>query len=434
VTVLDAPSGTARLLLGVDAEPMPLPRHLAVHGRLPGADQPRRRDHPLLAAVEGSGLTGRGGAAFPLTAKMRTVAATRGRGIVVVNAAESEPASGKDHHLVTRVPHLVLDGAHAAAEAVGASEVVVWLHRGDPRMVEVLENAIAERRDHGDLPRPTRLALGPDRYVAGDSSALVHHLSGGPALPRTTRKRTAEKGVRGRPTLVANAETCAHLALIARHGADWFRSVGTADEPGTMLATVRGAVARPGVVEVPVGSPLSVLVDVAGGATAPVAAFLVGGYGGTWLPGTEIGTAQLSRASMSALGADLGVGLVVVLPQTQCPVEETSRLLGWLAAESTGQCGPCINGLPAIAERFAAVADGRGGPDAYEKLRRWAGLVTGRGACSHPDGAARLLLSALRVFEVHVEEHARQGRCGVSGPPLPLPVPAPAHRSTEVWR
>ena len=283
----------------------------------------------------------------------------RGRPVVVVNGAESEPAADKDHLLLSRAPHLVLDGAEAAAEALGAREVVVWTHRGDGVTGERLAAAVAERPGR----RRPRVVAGPDRYVAGEASAVVHHLSGGPALPTMSPYRTAERGVRGRPTLLANAETFAHLALVARHGAGWFRSAGTPDEPGTMLATVRGAVRDPGVVEVPVGLPLAALLARAGGPTGAVGCFLIGGYGGSWLPAQAAEAAAVSRSSMAAHGADLGVGLVVALPADRCPVAETARLLGWLASESTGQCGPCINGLPAIAAGFLDLASGRGGVD-----------------------------------------------------------------------
>lgn len=418
-----------RLLHGIRADrPLSLAEHLAVHGGLPHAGD-------LVDAVAQAGLTGRGGAAFPLATKMRTVATTRGRAVVVVNAAESEPASQKDRWLAARAPHLVLDGADAAARAVGAKEVVLWLHRGAEAAERSLSAALQERRALGLGTRRTRLVLGPDRYVAGEASAIVHHLSGGPALPTMSPHRTAERGVHGRPTLLANAETFAHVALVARHGARWFRTAGIAEEPGTMLVTVRGAVRRPGVVEMEMGTSFDAVLTAAGGPTEEISAFLVGGYGGTWLDVRSARTASLSRASLRPLGVDLGVGLVLAFPAARCPLAETERLLGWLAAESAGQCGPCVNGLPAIAGRFADVVSGRGGLEALTQLDRWAGLVAGRGACHHPDATAVLAVSALRVFGPHLRVHARDGRCSdVASSPL---APLPAHHAVagaEGWR
>jgi len=183
----------------------------------------------------------------------------------------------------------------------------------------------------------------PDRFVAGEESAVVAAVEGRRALPRDTPRRVVEAGVRGRPTLVQNVETLAHLALIARHGAGWFRDLGTSDEPGTLLATVSGAVAAPGVQEIPHGLPLRSLVALAGGPSEPVQALLVGGYHGTWLPASLVDT-PMSRAALRPLGASPGAGVVVVLPLSRCGLVESARIAGYLAEQSAGQCGPCVNG------------------------------------------------------------------------------------------
>jgi NADH:ubiquinone oxidoreductase subunit F (NADH-binding) len=238
--------------------------------------------------------------------------------------------------------------------------------------------------------------------------------------------------------VLANAETFAHVALIARHGAPWFRSAGTPGEPGTLLLTLRGAVRRPGVVEVAPGTPIPEILDLAGGPAAPLSALLVGGYGGSWLSWDDAATTALTRAGLAALDADLGVGLLLAFPAGRCPLTETERITGWLAAESTGQCGPCVNGLPALAADVGALVRGHGPdglPDVLARLERRAGLVTGRGACHHPDGTARLVRSALRVFADHVEQHARSGRCSdlAASPVAPLPTHTPV-ASAGGWR
>jgi NADH:ubiquinone oxidoreductase subunit F (NADH-binding) len=420
-----------RLLAGTRPDrPLTLAEHLAVHGSLP------RTGCGLVDEVEASGLTGRGGAGYPLAGKLRTVLAQprlRGRPVVVVNAAESEPAADKDASLVTRAPHLVLDGGVACARAVGARQVVVWVHRGAAGAEQAVETAAYERRSVGDDTVRVEVVAGPDRYVAGEASAIVRHLSGGPALPSATTYRTAERGVRGRPTLLANAETFAHAGLVARHGGAWFRVEGLPDEPGTLLATVRGGVVRPGVVEVPFGTPVPEVLAACGGLRTPVSALLVGGYGGAWLPWDAAGTATLSRASLAARGADLGTGLLLALPADRCPLAEAERLLGWLAAESAGQCGPCVNGLPAMATDLTALVTGDG--SALSSLDRRASLVAGRGACHHPDGAVRLVRSTLEVFRPHVEQHLRAGRCPDldCSPVAPLPAHA-AVAGAPSWR
>jgi len=420
-----------RLLAGTRPDrPLTLAEHLAVHGALP------RTGRGLVDEVEASGLTGRGGAGYPLAGKLRTVLAQprlRGRPVVVVNAAESEPAADKDASLVTRAPHLVLDGAAACAVAVGAREVVVWVHRGSQGAEQALDTAAYERRSVGAETVRVEVVAGPDRYVAGEASAIVRHLSGGPALPSATPYRTAERGVRGRPTLLANAETFAHAGLVARHGPAWFRAEGLPAEPGTMLATVRGGVLRPGVVEVPFGTPVPEVLAACGGPRRPVSALLVGGYGGAWLAWDAARTASLSRASLAARGADLGTGLLLALPADRCPLAETERLVAWLAAESAGQCGPCVNGLPAMAADLTALVAGDG--SALSRLDCRASLVAGRGACHHPDGAVRLVRSTLDVFRPHVEQHLSAGRCPDldCSPVAPLPAPA-AVAGAPSWR
>jgi NADH:ubiquinone oxidoreductase subunit F (NADH-binding) len=387
----------------------------------------RRADGGLIAEVEQAGLTGRGGAGFPTAKKLAAVASARGRPVVVVNGSEGEPASGKDGVLLGRAPHLVLDGALWAAAAVGADQVVVAVDRAQGEALAAVRRAAAERE--AELgPFSLRIAAAPHRYVAGESSALVQWIDGGPAMP--TMRPAHTKGVGGRPTLVQNAETLAHLAQIANRGPEWFRAVGTVEEPGTVLVTVSGAVARPSVVEIALGTPVAEIVHQAGGPTGPLQALLVGGFYGTWVPAAPGLAAPFSRAGLRPLGSDPGAGVVIALPAAACGVVETSRLLAWFASESAGQCGPCAFGLPALAGAMAALAAGRASADDVARLRRWAGEIEGRGACHHPDGAVGLLRSALGVFAEDVRRHAVGVSCAPALAAPVLRVPA----STPGWR
>jgi NADH:ubiquinone oxidoreductase subunit F (NADH-binding) len=369
-------------------------RHLERYGQLP------ERGRALVDEVERSGLTGRGGAGFPTAVKLRAVASGK-RPVVVANGTEGEPVSSKDAVLLGFNPHLVVDGVLAAMDAVGAREAVIAVsHRQRPAAAEV-SGALAER----GLGELVGLVSVPDRFVAGEESALVNFLNGREAKPTFTPPRPFERGVGGRPTLVQNVETLANLALIARYGAAWFREVGTAEEPGTALVTLAGAVGRPGVVEFELGQPLRTVVDRCGGLTAPSQAVLVGGYFGTWL-GPEALDLPLSKQS-----APLGARAIVVLPDGVCGVAETARVVRYLAGESAGQCGPCVFGLPALAECLEAIAAGtRDARAALERVPRLSAQIARRGACAHPDGALRLADSALRVFAGEIELHL-SGRC-----------------------
>ena len=185
--------------------------------------------------------------------------------------------------------------------------------------------------------------------MAGQASAVVRWIQRGVPAPTATPPRLAQRGLRGAPTLVQNVETLAHLALIARYGAAWFRSAGTPAEPGTMLVTVLGAVREPGVLEIGIGTPVGQVLEQAGGASAPLQALLLGGYFGTWVDAAEALDRPFSSAGLADLGAGPGAGLIAALPADACGLRETARLARYLAGESAGQCGPCRFGLPAIA-------------------------------------------------------------------------------------
>ena len=195
--------------------------------------------------------------------------------------------------------------------------------------------------------------------------------------------------MKGRPTLVQNVETMANLALLSRNGSEWFRQVGQPTEPGSLVLTVRGAVAQPSVVEVPVGATVEQALSGVGWLTEPVGAVLVGGCAGRWLPATTALAAPLSHAGMAAAGGTLGAGIVIALPDRACGLDETARLARYLADQSAGQCGACLNGLPAIAGALTALATGKGDRSTVSRLHRWCSIVAGRGACSHPDGDDR---------------------------------------------
>ncbi len=373
----------------------------------PGLDAHRRRFGTvpessaanLAALLDAAGLTGRGGAGFPTGRKLASV--TGRRAVVVGNGAEGEPLSSKDAELLSRAPHLVLDGLEVAAAAVAATTVVVYV---PARVTPTVRAALAERRSAGLQRHRVRIVEAPDRFVAGEESAVVRRVEGGPALPRDRTVLTSVSGVRGRPTLVDNVETLAHVALIARYGPSWFRSVGDPAEPGTMLVTLTGAADTRTVREVPTGTPLAELVG------PDAHAVLVGGYHGAWIPGRAVATARLSRAGLAPLGATPGAGIVHVLPGERCGLARTADILDYLAGESAGQCGPCLFGLPRLAGLFTELAHGLVGDRLLTELHRTVDLVDGRGACRHPDGTARLARSALTVFSRDIAQH-RHGGC-----------------------
>ena len=411
----------ARVLQGVSEDPMSYREHVRVHGEL------RRnptRESALSGELTRAALRGRGGGGFPLGSKLDAVHRARGDAVVVVNACESEPMSVKDRLLVQSLPHLVLDGALACAWALGAGEILIAVEQTSVQASAAIDVALGERRDLGREGVPAELVEVVPGYVSGQESAIVSFLNGGPAKPTTAPPRVSERGVDRRPTLVSNAETLAHAALIARHGAKWFRQLGTPDEPGSLLVTLGGGVGYPAVYEIEHGSSLRSLLAAAEGMREPIRAFLFGGYAGAWVDAAAAANLRLSGAGLQRFGASLGAGVIVALPQSACPVAEVTRVAGWMAEQSAGQCGPCSNGLPAISGALGDLAAGQSHREAVPDIRRWAAMVNGRGACTHPDGTARFVTSALTVFAEEFDDHAHHGPCDACRRPPILPTSA----------
>lgn len=363
------------LLSGLRAGP-----GLAEHRREYG-DLPRPTAADLAAATERVRLRGRGGAAFPFAVKLRA-AASRRRPVVVVNFSEGEPASAKDSALALGRPHLVLDGAVATAYALRAREVHVVLPGDRPAVGAAVRDALDEREDRVT----TTVHTAERRFVAGQARAVLELMAGRENLPATAWVPEAVSGHRGRPTLLSNAETWAQVGQLVLAGEPAYAAHGTPGEPGTTLLTLSGPV--PEVLEVEYGTPLRDVVP-ADWQDRPV---LVGGFHGSWVPWASLATARVSVDELAARGTPLGAG-VLICP-TGCPVEFTSRVVDYLAGQSAGRCGPCRNGLPALASAVRAVAGG-GGRARAEEL---AALVSGRGACAHPDGTVRLVRSMLATF------------------------------------
>ncbi len=397
--------GTPRLTAGLDRTfRLDLPAHLEVHGPFP-----RLTLRQLMAMAEQVDLRGRGGAAFPLARKMRAVSESsntdKSRTVILVNAAEGEPASAKDAMLLIRSPHLVLGGALLAGRALRAREIVVGVPSGSPAAKSVLAAA-----SESGLKHQLRVVEVPERFISGEGGALVNAVNGRLPVPPGRKMRASSRGVDGLPTLLSNAETFAQLAMLTLLGPDEYGRAGPENEAGTILLTVGGSARKPAIVETPAGVPLGAILDLCDASIGE--GVLVGGYHGMWLPPAVAANVGVSRVRMADVGGVLGAGVVAPVGDGTCPLGEVASVASYLAGESAGQCGPCKLGLPGVARALTALADGSGGMDALETARRSAGAVRGRGACAHPDGASRFVLSALNVFTDDVAAHVFHGSCG----------------------
>ncbi len=360
--------------------------HRATFGPVP------TRAH-LTADLDASGLTGRGGAGFPTARKL---AAMGPGGSVIANGSEGEPMSDKDATLLEVAPHLVIDGLLATAAAVGARRTAIVVKE---KHEELVRRALDERKD----ARRIEVHIAPDRFIAGEASAVVNLVGRGEAVPTDRTVRLTESGLRRRPTLVQNIETLAHVALIARYGSAWFGTVGTADAPGSRLLSLCGDVPQPTVIEAAGGITIAEALEAVGADPARMRAVLVGGYHGAWVDRSHFGTA-LSDAALRPYGAAVGAGVLMALADGRCGLRATAVITDYLAEQTAGQCGPCVNGLPALAGAVRTVATRRlGDPRTVLTL---AGTVDGRGSCHHPDGTARFVRSSMQVFSDELAAHA----------------------------
>ncbi len=378
----------------------------------------------VLDAVVTSGLRGRGGAGFPTGQKWSLAAEEPGTPrYVVANGGEDEPGSAKDRFLMERYPHKVIEGVILAAYATGASEAIVYVNALFEGAIAQLEAAIAEAAAEGYLGRggdssalSLRVVAGPQEYVAGEDTAALEVIEGRKPLPREKPPFPTSAGLYGKPTVANNVETLAHVPGIVRNGPEWFRGVGTADEPGTMLFTLPANVRRPGVVELPIGTPLRSLIDEHGGGLASgraVRGVLPGGPSSGWL-GAEDQDVPLDRASLAAKGSALGCGGLRILEDGECVVEVLEEIAQFFMRESCGQCPICVMETQTLAKIIAQVRTGHATPQLVDQIPKLAAFAAGKGFCSLISMPFPPLTSALRLFPEDVAHHMEHGTCAGS--------------------
>jgi NADH:ubiquinone oxidoreductase subunit F (NADH-binding) len=385
--------------------------------RASGGYQPLSDAEESLAEIAASGVVGRGGAAFPLAIKLRAVRAnghTAGGSVVIANGEEGEPASVKDRWLLRTRPHLVLDGLRSAAAIVGAKQAYVYV--SDPESARSVETALGEL-SAGDLGavRVSVLTV-PPGYVAGEETAAVRALNGGPVKPTDKPPRPFEEGVGGLPTLVSNVETLANLPFLHRHGSAAYRSQGTPQSPGTFLATITGAGKPPVLYELPYGMPFTELLSLHGVSPDRLSGVLMGGYFAGLLD-RRVLEATLDHETMRGLGSSLGCGAVSLMTE-DCVVAVAASVLGYFDRENAGQCGSCFNGTAAMAAAAGALRDGVAAAEDVERLRRWSVVLRGRGACATLDAACNIAASLLDQFPDEVARHLAGSCSGCQGGPF----------------
>ncbi|WP_227999788.1 NADH-ubiquinone oxidoreductase-F iron-sulfur binding region domain-containing protein [Nocardia australiensis] len=356
----------------------------------------------LLEEIDRACIRGRGGAGYPLAKKLAAVQRSSGEVIVVANGEEGEPSSVKDRWLLAHRPSLVIDGLSIAAALSGADTGYIYV--SDP---ECEASVVEARTDFARSTTRPDLDLEVVRvqrtYVAGEETAVIRALEGGPALPADKPPRPTESGVHERPTVVSNVETLAQLALLNTLGLEDYASVGTTADAGTLLLTLTTR-SEAHLCEVPFGTTLSDVLGAIGLNATNSPGLIVGGYFGGLHTPAILGT-PLGYADLAARGAGLGCGAVSLLDAEECPIAVASAIMDFFAEQNAAQCGSCFNGTAAMSQTLRALTNGQATHGDVDILRRWSRELRGRGACGTLDGATTVAATLLHQFDTLIIQH-----------------------------
>ena len=377
----------------------------------------------LIKIVSDAGLRGRGGAGFPAGKKWQfTREAPEQPRYLVVNGGEDEPGSKKDRVLLENLPHLVLEGAILGAYAIGATKIYLYINAQYDAATQSINDAIAEAQNAGYLGKnilgrgfdlDIEVIAAPHNYVAGEDTAVIEVIEGKKAWPRQKPPFPVTVGLFGKPTLVNNVETLANVAPIVLRGADWYRKFGTAESSGTMIFSLNDDVNRPGVYELPFGMPLRYLIEECGGGMKSgkkIKAIMPAAPSSAFLPADKIDT-PLDPNSMRDAGSALGCGVVRLISQGTCIVEEVLKISEFFTAESCGQCPACRMETSTLTMMLKKVQAGQGGQPILEQFGKILAFNKGKGFCSLIGMPGPPIESALKLFPADFAAHLTTGKC-----------------------
>ena len=377
----------------------------------------------LIKIVSDAGLRGRGGAGFPTGKKWQfTREAPEQPRYLVVNGGEDEPGSKKDRVLLENLPHFVLEGAILGAYAIGATKIYLYINAQYDAATQSINDAIAEAKGAGYLGKnilgsgfdlDIEVTAAPHNYVAGEDTAVIEVIEGKKAWPRQKPPFPVTVGLFGKPTLVNNVETLANVAPIALRGADWYRKFGTTESSGTMIFSLNDDVNRPGVYELPFGTPLRYLIEECGGGMKngkKIKAIMPAAPSSAFLPAGKIDT-PLDPNSMRDAGSALGCGVVRLIAKGTCIVEEVLKISEFFTAESCGQCPACRMETSTLTMMLKKVQAGQGGQPILEQFGKILAFNKGKGFCSLIGMPGPPIESALKLFPADFEAHLTTGKC-----------------------
>jgi NADH-quinone oxidoreductase subunit F len=377
----------------------------------------------IIKTVTDAGLRGRGGAGFPTGKKWQfTREAPEAPRYLVLNGGEDEPGSKKDRVLLENLPHLVLEGTILGAYAIGASKAYLYINARYELAIKIINEALAEAKAAGywgerilggDFNLDVEVVPAPHNYVAGEDTAVLEVIEGKKPWPRQKPPFPVTAGLHGKPTAVNNVETLANVAPIVLNGADWYREFGTAESAGTMIFSLDDDVNRPGVYELPFGTPLRYLIEDCGGGIKggkKIKAIMPAAPSSAFLPLEKIDT-PLDHSSMREAGAALGCGVVKLVPEGSCIVEELVKIADFFAAESCGQCPACRMETNTLAMMMKKVQGGQGGQPILEQFGKILAFNKGKGFCNLIAMPGPPIESAIKLFPGDFAAHLNTGKC-----------------------
>ncbi len=377
----------------------------------------------LIKVVSDAGLRGRGGAGFPTGKKWQfTREAPDEPHYLVLNGGEDEPGSKKDRVLLENLPHLVLEGTILGAYAIGASKAYLYINARYNAALKTVNDALQEAKRAGywgnnilssGLSLDIEIISAPHNYVAGEDTAVIEVIEGKKAWPRQKPPFPVTVGLFSKPTSVNNVETLANVAPIALKGADWYRKFGTAESTGTMIFSLNDDVNRPGVYELPFGTPLRYLIEECGGGIKggqKIKAIMPAAPSSAFLPPEKIDT-PLDHNSMREAGSALGCGVVRLVAEGTCIVEELIKIADFFAAESCGQCAACRMETNTLAMMLKKVQAGQGGQPMLEQFSKILAFNKGKGFCNLIAMPGPPIESALKLFPDDFQAHLTTGKC-----------------------
>jgi NADH-quinone oxidoreductase subunit F len=377
----------------------------------------------IIKVVSEAGLRGRGGAGFPTGKKWQFTREAPGEPrYLVLNGGEDEPGSKKDRVLMENVPHLIIEGVVLASFAIGAAKAYLYINANYDVATKSMEEALAEAKaEHywganvlgSNYSLEIETVPAPHNYVAGEDTAVLEVIEGKKAWPRQKPPFPVTVGLFGKPTSVNNVETLANVPPIILKGADWYRTTGTTESPGTMLFSLDDDVNRPGVYELPFGTPLRYLIEACGGGMKDgkkIKAVMPAAPSSAFLPPEKLDT-PLDHNSMREAGSALGCGVVRLVAQGECIVEEVIKISEFFMKESCGQCPACRMETNTLTMLLKKIQQGQGGQAALEQCGKVLAFNKGKGFCNLIAMPGPPIESAIKLFPGDFEAHLATGKC-----------------------